>query len=162
METKEEWLAAKRTTEQETAFAWAKQSDMPQVEGPEKALGWGERSRHPLMTAAHTALVVEGTWDEADWARLEDKARSITNTGWWIDQRDTDGTDLNELLDSATEHYHGTENPSGDPPGLLTTKTSALFHAGRSSSLLEESYLALPEATFLRQPVAEVAVMPAN
>lgn len=29
--------------------------------GPDKALDWGERSGHQLTTAAHTALVVEGT-----------------------------------------------------------------------------------------------------
>jgi hypothetical protein len=58
-ESKAEWLAAKRAEEQEAAVAWAKQFDMPQLEGPEKALDWGERSRHQLMTAAHTALVVE-------------------------------------------------------------------------------------------------------
>lgn len=102
---------AKRAEEQEAAVAWAKQFDMPQLEGPDKALDWGERSRHQLMTAAHTALVVEGTWDEADWAELEEKARSITRAGWWIDQRDAEGTDLLELLDAASEADRGTENP---------------------------------------------------
>ncbi|MEU0844020.1 hypothetical protein ABZ370_31715 [Streptomyces sp. NPDC005962] len=110
-ESKEEWLAAKRAAEQEAALAWAKQFDMPQLEGPEKALGWGERSRHQLMAAAHTALVEEGTWDEADWAELEEKARAITRAGWWIDQRDAEGTDLLELLDAATVADRGTENP---------------------------------------------------
>jgi hypothetical protein len=84
---------------------------MPQLEGPEKALDWGERSRHQLMTAAHTALVIEGEWDEADWAELEEKARSVTRAGWWIDQRDAEGTDLLELLDAASEADRGTENP---------------------------------------------------
>jgi hypothetical protein len=110
-ESKEEWLAAKRAAEQEAAVAWARQFDMPQLEGPAKALDWGERSRHQLMTAAHTALVVEGSWDEADWAELEEKARAITSAGWWIDQRDAEGTDVLELLDAATEADRGTENP---------------------------------------------------
>ncbi|GAQ51619.1 hypothetical protein PV332_18715 [Streptomyces scabiei] len=110
-ESKEEWLAAKRAAEQEAAVAWAKQFDMPPLEGWAKALEWGERSRHQLMTAAHTELVVEGTWDEADWAELEEKARSITAAGWWIDQRDAEGTDLLELLNAASENDRGTENP---------------------------------------------------
>ncbi|GAA2530434.1 MULTISPECIES: hypothetical protein [Streptomyces] len=110
-ESKEEWLATKRAEEQQAAAAWAKQFDMPQLEGPEKALAWGERSRHQLMTSAHTALVVEGAWDEADWAELEEKARSITRAGWWIDQRDAEGTDLLELLDAASEDDRGTGNP---------------------------------------------------
>ncbi|MFI9423400.1 hypothetical protein ACIG54_07515 [Streptomyces achromogenes] len=109
--SKEEWLAAKRAEEQRAAAEWAAQFDMPPLEGPERALAWGERSRHQLMTTAHAALVIEGTWDDADWAELEEKARTITRAGWWIDQRDTEGTDLPELLDAATEQDRGTENP---------------------------------------------------
>ncbi|MDO0939137.1 hypothetical protein QQY66_48315 [Streptomyces sp. DG2A-72] len=53
-----------------------------------------------------------GQWrDEADWAGLEERARAITRTGWWIDQRDADGADLLELLKAATEADTGTENP---------------------------------------------------
>lgn len=110
-ESKEVWLATKRAAEKEAAAAWATQFDMPPLEGPAKTLDWGERSRHQLMTAAHTMLVVEGAWDEADWAELEEKARSITRAGWWIDQRDAEGTDLLELLEAAGEDDHGTENP---------------------------------------------------
>ncbi|MER8219024.1 hypothetical protein ABTZ58_00150 [Streptomyces sp. NPDC094143] len=109
--SKEEWLAVKRAEEQRAAAEWATKFGMPPLEGPERAVDWGERSRHQLMTAAHTTLVVEGTWDEADWADLEEKARTVTRAGWWIDQRDADGTDLPELLDAATEHDRGTENP---------------------------------------------------
>ena len=107
----EQWLAAKRAEELQAAAEWAETFDMPPLEGPEKALDWGERSRHQLMTLAHTALVAEGTWDEADWAELEEKARAISRAGWWIDQRDADGTDLLELLDAANESDRGTENP---------------------------------------------------
>ncbi|MFF3501144.1 hypothetical protein [Streptomyces sp. NPDC003247] len=108
---KEQWLVAKRAEEQQAAKEWAAKFDMPPLEGPDRALDWGERSRHQLMTAAHTALVVEDTWDEADWATLEEKARMVTRAGWWIDQRDADGSDLLELLDAATEADRGTENP---------------------------------------------------
>ncbi|MFP8959211.1 hypothetical protein ACLIYP_01375 [Streptomyces nanhaiensis] len=109
--SKEQWLTAKRAEEQQAAAEWAAGFDMPPLEDPEKALDWGERSRHQLMIAAHTALVVEGTWDEANWAELEEKARTITRTGWWIDQRDAHGTGLPELLDAATESVRRTENP---------------------------------------------------
>ncbi|MER6531634.1 hypothetical protein [Streptomyces sp. NPDC001508] len=110
-EFKQQWLATKRAEEQQAAREWAEKFDMPPLEGPEKALDWGERSRHQLMTAAHTSLVVEGNWDEADWSELEEKARSIGRAGWWIDQRDADGSDLPELLDAAGEDDRGTENP---------------------------------------------------
>ncbi len=110
-ESKEAWLAAKRAEEQQAARAWAEQFDMPPLEGPERALDWGERSRHQLVTAAYSALVSEGTWDEADWAVLEDKIRTIARAGWWIDQRDAEGSDLPELLDAAASDDMGTENP---------------------------------------------------
>jgi hypothetical protein len=110
-QSKQEWLAAKRAEEQQAAAEWARKFDMPQLEGPERALDWGERSRHQLMAAAHTALVVEGSWDEADWAVLEEKARSVTRAGWWIDQRDAEGIDLLELLEAASEDDRGTQNP---------------------------------------------------
>ncbi|WP_411141346.1 hypothetical protein [Streptomyces sp. x-80] len=109
--SKEEWLAAKRAEEQQAAKEWAQQFDMPPLEGPERALDWGERSRHQLVTAAHTALVIEGSWDEADWSGLEEKARALMQAGWWIDQREADGADLLELLDAATDDDRGTENP---------------------------------------------------
>ncbi|MFE5162955.1 hypothetical protein ACFRNT_31510 [Streptomyces sp. NPDC056697] len=110
-QSKEQWLAAKRAKEQQAAAEWAERFDMPPLEGSERALDWGERSRHQLMSAAHTALVIEGTWDEADWAELEKKARAITRAGWWIDQRDADSTDLLELFNAAGEADRGTENP---------------------------------------------------
>ncbi|WTP97704.1 hypothetical protein OHA63_28975 [Streptomyces anulatus] len=110
-ESKEAWLAAKRAEEQRAATEWAEQFDMPPLEGPERALEWGERSRHQLVTSAYGALVSDGTWDETDWAVLEDKIRTVTRAGWWIDQRDAEGSDLPELLDAATSDDIGTENP---------------------------------------------------
>ncbi|MCL7493800.1 hypothetical protein M8I34_20720 [Streptomyces sp. MCA2] len=109
--SKEQWLAAKRAEEQQAAAEWAEKFDMPPLEGPDKALDWGQRSRHQLMAAAHTALVIESAWDEADWAELEERARLVTRAGWWIDQRDADVSDLLELLDAASEADRGTENP---------------------------------------------------
>jgi hypothetical protein len=108
---KEEWLAAKRAEEQQAATVWAEQFEMPPLEGTERARDWGERCRHQLVTRSYAALVTEGTWNEADWAVLEEKVRTITRAGWWIDQRDADGTDLPELLDAATGNDRGTENP---------------------------------------------------
>ncbi|WP_405814367.1 hypothetical protein OG241_07155 [Streptomyces sp. NBC_01390] len=108
---KEEWLAAKRAAEQQAAAEWAARFGMPPLEGPERALDWGERSRHQLAARAYAALVAEGTWDETDWALLEEKIRTISRAGWWIDQRDAEGTDLPELLDAATGSDRGTENP---------------------------------------------------
>lgn len=108
---KEEWLAAKRAEEQQAAAMWAEQFEMPRLEGTERARGWGERSRHQLATRAYAALVADGAWDEEDWTVLEEKIRTVIRAGWWIDQRDAEGTDLPELLDAASENDRGTENP---------------------------------------------------
>ncbi|WP_129287503.1 hypothetical protein [Streptomyces sp. GZWMJZ-114] len=110
-ESTEQWRTRKRAEEQQAATDWAAKFDMPPLEGSEKAVAWGERCRHQLMDAAHTALVVEGSWDEEDWLALEEKARSVRRAGWWIDQRDADGSDLVELLDAATDIDKGNENP---------------------------------------------------
>ncbi|MFI1890225.1 hypothetical protein [Streptomyces jumonjinensis] len=109
--SREEWLATRRTAEQQAAADWTAKFDMPPLEGPETILSWGERCRHHLVTSAHTALVIEGTWDEADWAVLEEKIRTLTRAGWWLDQREAHSADLPELLDSAAESDRGTENP---------------------------------------------------
>ncbi|MFI7356106.1 hypothetical protein ACIBTP_19430 [Streptomyces avidinii] len=58
--SRDEWLAARRAAEQAAAKEWAEQFDMPPLDGPERALEWGERSRHQLVTTAYTALVTEG------------------------------------------------------------------------------------------------------
>ncbi|MEU8522401.1 MFS transporter [Streptomyces sp. NPDC048577] len=108
---KEQWLAARRAEEQAAATEWAEQFGMPPLEGPERALAWGERSRFQLVTAAYTALVTEGSWAEEDWAVLEEKVRTIGRAGWWIDQREADANDLPELLTAATSDDVGTENP---------------------------------------------------
>ncbi|MGW2600280.1 hypothetical protein [Streptomyces klenkii] len=106
-----EWLAAKRAKEQAAASAWEEQYAMPVLDGPDKALAWASRCRHQLVTAAYTTLVVEGFWDETDWAQAEEQVRTVTRAGWWLDQRDADGADLPELLAAATDADRPTENP---------------------------------------------------
>lgn len=108
---RDEWLATRRAAEQAAATEWAKRFDMPPLDGPERALEWGARCRHQLVAGAYATLVVEGTWDESDWAVTEEKVRVITRAGWWIDQREAEARDLPELLDAAEDDDRGTENP---------------------------------------------------
>lgn len=110
-ESREAWLAGKRAEEQAAADEWAAKFSMPPLEGPERALAWGERSRHQLVTAAYEGLVVEGSWDESEWATLEEAVRGIRRAGWWIDQRDAEGSDLPELVEAASDTDRGNENP---------------------------------------------------
>lgn len=106
-----EWLQDKRAEEAAAAQTWQRRYEMPPLEGPVKAVPWGERCRHQLVTAAYTALVEEGETSEAEWAHIEQEARAVTRPGWWIDQRETDPADLPELLAAATESDRPTENP---------------------------------------------------
>ncbi|MFJ4676869.1 hypothetical protein [Kitasatospora sp. NPDC088783] len=105
------WLETRRAEEQQAAAEWATKFRMPPLSGPERALAWGERSRHQLMTAAHRVLVAEGTLGESDWEEIEEQARAVDRAGWWIDQRDADPGDLPELLGAATDADRSTENP---------------------------------------------------
>lgn len=105
------WLKAKRAEEQTASEAWSEQYRMPPREGTERAVPWGVRCRHQIVTNAYTALVTEGTSSEAEWAEIEENARTVTRAGWWIDQRSSEPEDLTELLRAATEADRPTENP---------------------------------------------------
>lgn len=105
------WLVARRAKEQADATAWAQQYAMPPLDGPAKAVPWGERVRHRLVADAYTALVVEGDLAEEQWQEVEDQARGIDRASWWIDQREAEPADLPELLDAATDADRSTENP---------------------------------------------------
>ncbi|MEU3597195.1 hypothetical protein ABZ714_00440 [Streptomyces sp. NPDC006798] len=106
-----ERIAVLRAAEAGSARAWEEEFRMPPLEGSERAIAWGARCRHQLVTAAYAALVTEGTTSEAEWAGVEDAVRPVTRAGWWIDQRDADPADLPELLAAASGADRPTENP---------------------------------------------------
>ncbi|SOE15091.1 hypothetical protein SAMN06272775_6026 [Streptomyces sp. 2323.1] len=101
VESKTEWLAKKQAAEQAEAAAWSEQYRMPPLEGTDRAIAWGTRCRHQLVSAAYTALVLEGTTTESEWEAVEDAVRPVTRAGWWLDERETDPADLPELLHAA-------------------------------------------------------------
>jgi hypothetical protein len=105
------WLQAKRAAEQAESEAWAERYRMPPLEGTDRAVAWGVRCRHQLISDAYAALAIEGDMDEAAWEAIEDAARTITRASWWIDQRTCDPADLPELLQAATGADRPTENP---------------------------------------------------
>ncbi|MFE4357869.1 MULTISPECIES: hypothetical protein [Streptomycetaceae] len=108
---KAEWLEAKRAAEQAESEAWSQQYRMPPLEGTDRGIAWGIRCRHQVLTAAYTALVLDGSMPEPQWEQIEDQARTITRAGWWIDQRASEPADLPELLDAALDTDRPTENP---------------------------------------------------
>ncbi|MCK7626184.1 hypothetical protein MUU72_24275 [Streptomyces sp. RS10V-4] len=110
-ESTAEWLARKRAAEQTAAEEWAEQYRMPTLDGTERTVPWGTRCRHQLVTAAHTALVLEGTTGETEWTAVEDAARSLTLAAWWIDNRDAAPADLPALLAAATDDDRLNDTP---------------------------------------------------
>ncbi|ANW19608.1 hypothetical protein [Streptomyces clavuligerus] len=106
-----ERIAVLRAAQAGAARAWEGEFRMPSLEGSERAVAWGARCRHQLVTAAYAVLVTEGTTSEAKWAEVEDAVRPVTRAGWWIDQRDADPADLPELLAAAGGADRPTENP---------------------------------------------------
>ncbi|SFG26832.1 hypothetical protein [Streptomyces mirabilis] len=109
--SKAEWLAKKRAAEQAEAEEWSARYRMPPLDGTDRAVAWGTRCRHQLVSAAYTALVLEGTTSEAEWEAIEESVRPLTRAGWWLDQRDADPADLTELLEAAATNDRPTENP---------------------------------------------------
>ncbi|MFJ9468712.1 hypothetical protein [Streptomyces caniferus] len=105
------WLEAKRAEEQAESEAWSQRYRMPPLEGTERAVAWGVRCRHQVLTAAYTTLVLEGETSETEWEETEESARTVTRAGWWLDQRSSEPDDLTELLQAATEVDRPTENP---------------------------------------------------
>ncbi|MFJ1931698.1 hypothetical protein ACIPLC_15865 [Kitasatospora sp. NPDC086801] len=85
---------------------------MPPLEGPERAIAWGERCRHQLVTAAYEALVVEGVLAEEAWLAIEQQLRTLDKASWWIDQRESAPADLPELAAAATSADRVNENPN--------------------------------------------------
>ncbi|CDR10545.1 hypothetical protein [Streptomyces iranensis] len=110
-ESTAEWLANKRAEEAAEAEKWAEQYRMPPLDGSERAVGWAARCRHQLVSAAYSALVLEGETDEGEWEAIEEGVRLLTRAGWWIDNRDSEPADLPELLEAAGEADRPSENP---------------------------------------------------
>ncbi|MFI9261389.1 hypothetical protein ACIGT4_27325 [Streptomyces sioyaensis] len=119
-DSKAEWLAKKRATEQTEAEEWSEQYRMPPLDGTDRSVAWGTRCRHQLVSAAYTALVLEGTTSEAEWEAIENAVRPLTHAGWWIDQREADPTDLPELLEAVHR-----ERPAEREPPLLARHRTA-------------------------------------
>jgi hypothetical protein len=51
------------------------------------------------MTASHQHHVLDSEMSDDEFEdRFEAPARTVTSASWWIDQRDTDPADMEELL----------------------------------------------------------------
>jgi hypothetical protein len=111
---KEAWLAERRAEEAAAVGSWETNSGMPALVGSDKAVGWGSRVRHQLMTDSYDHHVRYGAMSDDEFEdRFERPARTVTSAAWWIDLRDTDPSDLEELLADVSEdaRAEASENP---------------------------------------------------
>lgn len=99
--------------EREQAEADAKKLGLPALEGSDKQVNWATTIRNSLILNAHTALVEDNdselTEDEFT-ARILEPAQRILRAGWWIDNREQEPQDLEELVNDVAEE-NVTENP---------------------------------------------------
>jgi hypothetical protein len=95
----ETWLAERRAEEFLTVRTWERRTAMCDLDGSDKAAPWGARVRYQLMLAAHGHHVAGAGMPNDEFVdRFVFPARSVSSAAWWIDQRDTDPADLEELL----------------------------------------------------------------
>jgi hypothetical protein len=93
-------LPERRAAELVEVESWENWTEMPPLEGSDRAVDWGRRIRYELLCSAWCALRLPG---EAFRDRIEAPARAVRSASWWIDQRECEATDLEELLaDAAT------------------------------------------------------------
>ena len=103
-------LAERRAQELSATETWEARAGMPVLTGSDKAVDWGRRVRYQLLAAAHDTLDLS----EDDYAtRIEAPARHIDSASWWIDQRDAEAEDVEELVsDAASDDVaRASENP---------------------------------------------------
>ena len=107
---RDQWLAERRAAELAETQQWETHADMAALEGSDKAVEWARRVRYQLLCAAYEALGLSG---EAFAERIEAPARHITSASWWIDQRDAEPADVEELVSDAasTDVARANENP---------------------------------------------------
>ncbi len=95
----ETWLAERRTEEATAIRTWETRAGMYDLDGSERSAPWGAHVRYQLLSAAHEHHVTDGAMSDEEYeARFEVPARTVTSASWWIDQRETDPADLEELL----------------------------------------------------------------
>ena len=106
----DEWLAERRAHELSVTETWEARAGMPALCGSDKAVEWGRRVRYQLLATAYEVL---GLSDEQFASRIETPARHVTSASWWIDQRDAEPADVEELVSDAasTDVARASENP---------------------------------------------------
>ena len=93
----------KREADLKAAASWAEATGMPDLEGPRDRISEAMTTRYRLLRAAYRHHVQRGGMTAEQFAAIiEGPARSVTCASWWIDRRDTDPADTEELMADLT------------------------------------------------------------
>ena len=95
---KEAWLTKRRAEEHEAIETWERRFSMPAMDGSDKAVSWARQVRYELISAGAAQAEARGEDAEEYLGALEGALGTVTSASWWIDQRDTDPADVEELL----------------------------------------------------------------
>ena len=109
------WLAERRAAEAIEVRTWEQRAPMCELDGSDKAIPWGAQVRYRLLTAAHAYHVIGSGMSNDDFAdRFEVPVRTVTSASWWIDQRETDPADMEELLADVSTESSAPANQNSD------------------------------------------------
>ena len=93
----------KQEADLKAAASWAEATGMPDLEGPRDRIGDAMTARYRLLRAAYRHHVQRGGMRADQFAAvIEAPARSVICASWWIDRRDTDPADTEELMADLT------------------------------------------------------------
>lgn len=94
-------------------MADSKKLGLPELHGTDKQVPWATAVRVELIQAAHDNLVMgsDAVMSEEEFdSKILEPAKLIRRAGWWIDNKDTDAEDLEELVNDVEER-DTCENP---------------------------------------------------
>jgi hypothetical protein len=98
----DEWIRQQRAEEVAAVSEWEKLALMGDLSGSEKAVAYGRKCRHGVVSGAYESLVMSGDLDDDTWLEtIERPARMIDKASWWIDNKDCAPGDVGEIVEAA-------------------------------------------------------------
>ncbi|WP_024821102.1 hypothetical protein [Arthrobacter sp. 31Y] len=113
-EGREAFLAERNAQTLAEAESFETDHDLPPLEGSEKQISWATRTRYEMLSTALEELTGNGAMSEEDFVtRIVEPARKILKPSWWIDNKDAEPADIEELVTTAVDEDElvETENP---------------------------------------------------
>lgn len=103
---RKEFAKQAQAEEREEATEAAQRMNLPELTGTDKQIRWALVARHRLITVAVEDLTrgEDAAMDEdAFEERIMGPARKIVRAGWWIDNRNAESADLEELMTDVSD-----------------------------------------------------------